>query len=60
MHFRSMGHVVQFVALPASFGFRDFVNCLREPTEEIVDGGWAVRSLATKGEQSIQRMKSMS
>ena len=55
-----MGHVVQLVASPAAFGFRDRVNCLSDPTEEIVDGRWAVRSLATSGEQSIHRIKSMS
>jgi hypothetical protein len=33
-----MGQVVQFVALPASLGFRDRVNCLREPAEEMVEG----------------------
>jgi hypothetical protein len=33
-----MGHVIQFVVLPAAFGFRDRVNCLREPAEEMVDG----------------------
>jgi hypothetical protein len=33
-----MGHAVQFVALPASFGFRDRVNCFREPAEEMVEG----------------------
>jgi hypothetical protein len=38
MQVRSMRHVVQFVASPAAFGFRDRVNCLRDPTEEMVDG----------------------
>jgi hypothetical protein len=38
MQVRSMGHVVQLVASPAAFGFRDRVNCLSEPTEDMVDG----------------------
>jgi hypothetical protein len=57
---RSMGHFRQLVASPASFGFLDFVNCLREPAEETVAGKCVDWSPAETGEQSIHRMKSIS
>ena len=55
-----MGQERQLVAFPASFGFMDLRNCLRDPRDEMLLGRWGGSELPGAGEQSIHSSQSMS